>query len=101
MAASTEAKMRTRKRFDKEFKAKVALAALKEDRTLAELASHFGVHGNQISQWKRQAIAGLPETFSGKHDNGYAEQEGLVAELYKKIGELEVEKDWLKKKSCL
>lgn len=93
--------MRIRKRFDKEFKAKVALAALKEDRTLAELASHFGVHSNQISQWKRQVMAGLAEIFSGKHDNGHADQEGLLAELYKKIGELEMEKDWLKKKSCL
>ncbi len=89
--------MGTWKRFDKEFKAKVALAALREDRTLAELASHFGVHCNQISRWKSQAIAGLAEIYSGKHDKGHTDQDGLVAELYKKIGELEVEKDWLKK----
>jgi len=90
-----------RKKFDKEFKAKVARAALKEDRTLAELSSHFGVHTNQISRWKSQAIVGLLEVFSGKYDNGHQNQDDLVAELYKKIGELEVEKDWLKKKSCL
>lgn len=90
-----------RKRFEKEFKAKVALAALKEDRTLAELASHFGVHGVQISQWKRQALSGLAEIFSGKQGNRRADQDGLVAELYQKIGELEMQKDWLKKKSCL
>lgn len=101
MAASTEAKMKTRKRFDKEFKAKVALAALREDRTLAELSSHFGVYGGQISRWKSQALSGLADIFSGKHDNGHNDQAGLVAELYKKIGELEMEKDWLKKKSCL
>jgi transposase len=93
--------MSIRKRFDKEFKAKVALAALKEDRTLSELASHFGVHSNQISKWKSQAVAGLANIFSGKSDNAPMGQDGLVAELYKKIGELEVEKDWLKKKSCL
>lgn len=92
--------MGTRKRFDKEFKSKVALAALKEDRTLAELSSHFGVHGNQISRWKSQAAEGLAEIFSGKQDSGRVDRDGLVAELYRKIGELEVEKDWLKKKSC-
>ena len=93
--------MGIRKRFDKEFKAKVALAALKEDRTLAELSSHYGVHCNQISKWKHQAMSGLADIFSGKHDHGHVDQEGLVAELYKKIGELEMEIDWLKKKSCL
>lgn len=95
--------MRTRKYFDSEFKSKAALAALREDRTLAELASHFGVHGNQISRWKRIVIEALPEILSGKRGNGRRdpEQEGLVAELYKKIGELEMEKDWLKKKLSL
>lgn len=94
--------MGTRKHFDNEFKAKVTLAALREDRTLAELASHFGVHGNQISRWKRLAVDVLPEIFSSKRSNGRnADQEGLVAELYQKIGELEMEKDWLKKKLSL
>lgn len=94
--------MRTRKHFDNEFKAKAALAALREDRTLAELAGHFGVHGNQISRWKRIVIEALPDIFSGKRANGRnPDQEELVAELYKKIGELEMEKDWLKKKLSL
>ena len=95
--------MRTRKHFDSEFKAKAALAALREDRTLAELASHFGVHGGQISRWKRIVIEALPEILAGKRGNGRnnPEQDGLVAELYKKIGELEMEKDWLKKKLSL
>lgn len=92
--------MRTRKHFDSEFKAKAVLAALREDRTLAELASHFGVHGNQISRWKGIVIEALPEILAGKRGNGrsHPEQDELVAELYKKIGELEMEKDWLKKK---
>lgn len=94
--------MRTRKHFDNEFKAKAALAALREDRTLAELASHFGVHGNQISRWKRIVIEALPDILAGKRGNGpNPDQEGLAAELYKKIGELEMEKDWLKKKLSL
>lgn len=95
--------MRMKKHFDSEFKAKAALAALREDRTLAELASHFGVHANQISRWKRIVIEALPEILAGRRGNGRhgLEQEGLVADLYKKIGELEMEKDWLKKKLSL
>lgn len=88
-----------RKHFDSEFKAKTALAALREDRTLAELSSHFGVGGNQISRWKGIAIEALPEIFSSKRANGKnPDQALLIGELYKKIGELEMEKDWLKKK---
>lgn len=94
--------MAIKKRFDSGFKAKVALAALKEDRTMAELASHFGVHGTQIGQWKKRALEGLPGVFSGKKGIGQnGDQEALLAELYKKIGELEMEKDWLKKKAML
>ena len=88
-----------RRHFDSEFKAKVALAALREDKTLAELSSRFGVGGNQISQWKQMAMKALPEIFSSKRSNGRSpDQELLIGDLYKKIGELEVEKDWLKKK---
>ena len=92
--------MGMKKHFDSGFKAKVALAALKEDRTMAELASHFGVHGTQVGQWKKMAMEALPGVFSGKKGLGQ-NQEALLAELYKKIGQLEVEKDWLKKKAML
>lgn len=90
-----------RKQFSAEFKAKVALAALREDRTLGELSSHYGVHAIQISRWKKAVIEGIPEIFSKKIGNGEPEQKELIAELYKKIGELEVEKDWFKKKLSL
>lgn len=94
--------MKTRKSFDSDYKAKVALAALREDRTMAELSSQMGVNGNQISRWKRIAIDALPGIFADKKTNGrHPDQEALIAELYRKIGELEVEKDWLKKKSSL
>lgn len=94
--------MKTRKNFESGYKAKVALAALREDRTLAELSSQLGVNGNQISRWKRIAIEALPGIFADKKANGrHPEQEALIAELYRKIGELEVEKDWLKKKLSL
>lgn len=90
-----------KKQFGKEFKAKVALAALREDRTLAELSAHFEVHPIQISRWKRQAAEGLAEIFAGKRANGRREERELASELYKKIGQLEVENDWLKKKLSL
>lgn len=87
-----------RKHFDNGFKARVALSALKEDRTLAELSSEFGVHSTQIGQWKRMAREGLRDIFSGKYSRNNSNQESLMGELYKKIGELEMERDWLKKK---
>ena len=89
--------MGTRKHFDNGFKAKVALAALREDRTLAERESQFGVHGNQISRWKHAAIDGLADVFGNRKNLG-PDQAGLIAELHRKIGEIEMEKDWLKKK---
>lgn len=94
-----ELTMRTRKRFESGFKAKVALAALREDQTLSELSSHFGVNGNQISRWKKQAMEGLSGIFSNRLSHGTnGESEELNGKLYKKIGELEMENDWLKKK---
>jgi transposase len=86
-----------RKHFESGFKAKVALAALREDRTLAELESQFGVRGNQISRWKQIAIQELATVFGDRKNNG-PDQTGLIAELHRKIGEIEMEKDWLKKK---
>lgn len=82
-----------------EFKAKVALAALKGDRTIAELASDFKVHPNQISQWKKQLLESTPEIFSRKRKRQEQQQEELTDRLYQQIGQLKVEVDWLKKKS--
>ena len=81
------------------FKAKVALAAAKGDKTIAELASEYEVHPNQITQWKKQLLESLPEIFSRRRQNGLHEQEDLTAQLYQQIGQLKVELDWLKKKS--
>jgi transposase-like protein len=83
------------------FKAKVALAAAKGDKTIAELASEYEVHPNQITQWKRQLLESLPEIFSRRRQNEQYQQEELTAELYQQIGQLKVELDWLKKKSGL
>ena len=83
------------------FKAKVALAAAKGDKTIAELASEYEVHPNQITQWKKQLFESLPEIFSRRRRNQQREQEELMDQLYQQIGQLKVELDWLKKKSGL
>jgi putative transposase len=100
--ARTETEHRTgrpRRRHSSEFKARVALDALKGQKTLNELASEFGVHPVQIAQWKRQlldASAGVFESGApGRHER---EQEQLVEHLYQEIGQLKVEVDWLRKK---
>jgi len=90
-----------RKKHSKELKARVAMAALQGDRTLAEIASTYGVHPNLVSKWKQQAIESLPDIFErggGTRSNSAASDEEK-ARLYEKIGRLEVEIDWLKKKS--
>ena len=87
-----------RRKFSGAFKAKVALAAVRGDKTTAELAAKFGVHGNQVSAWKKQLLAGAAELFTdgrGREANGVAEEE-----LYEQIGRLKMEIEWLKKKGA-
>ena len=90
------------RKFESAFKARVALEAIKGQKTMAELASVFGVHGTQIATWKKQALSELPGIFSGSRPSrDPAADEALVAMLYQQIGQLKVELDWLKKKSDL
>jgi transposase-like protein len=93
------ANMRTKR--TSEFKAKVALAAIRGDQTIAELASLYKVHPNQITTWKRQAQDQLVAAFDSKRANSSKKDEKLKEELYRQIGQLKVELDWLKKKSGL
>jgi putative transposase len=83
------------------FKAQVALAAAKGDKTIAELASEYQVHPTQITQWKNQLLQSLTEVFSRRRQNDQEHQDELTAQLYQQIGQLKVELDWLKKKSGL
>ena len=90
-----------KKTYEAVFKAKVAIEAIKGEKTIAKIASHYQVHPNRISQWKRQAMEILPEAFNGKRKKADLTTEQREAELYQQIGQLKVELDWLKKKSRL
>lgn len=91
-----------RKLHSKEFKAKVAIEAIKGQRTVNELACEYGVHVSQINTWKKQLLAGASEGFSGNKAREAAEIEAQRDRLYQQIGKLQVELDWLKKKTgCL
>ena len=87
-----------RKTYSGKFKAKVAVAMIREQETVAELAKKFEIHRTLLTRWKKEALEGLPEIFSTRKKRGKADEEALTNELYKQIGQLKVENDWLKKK---
>jgi transposase-like protein len=89
--------MTKRRKFTAEFKAKVALEALRGDRTIQEIAARHQVHPNQVSTWKRQAMDGLGEVFSNGGDQARRAVEAEVHDLHAKIGQLTVERDFLAK----
>jgi putative transposase len=93
--------MTQRKHYSADFKARVALEALKGHHTVNELAGTYGVHPTQIAQWKKHLQSELPQIFSMRRQKREQDQEALQAQLYQHIGQLKVELDWLKKKSGL
>jgi len=86
-----------RTRYSAEFKAKVALEAIKAEQTITELGSRYGLHPNLITNWKRQAIENLAETFSAKAERTRTNDDPQIKELHAKIGQLTVERDFLAK----
>jgi len=90
-----------RKIYSAEFKAKVALAAIKGQHTINEIAATYSVHPNQVMQWKKQALEAIPDSFSQHRARAARSDEELKAQLYQQIGQLKVELDWLKKKAGL
>jgi transposase-like protein len=90
-----------RKQYRAEFKARVALEALKGLKTVNELASTYGVHPTQIAHWKHRLRTEMPDIFSARRDKRERDQEAQQAQLYQQIGQLKVELDWVKKKAGL
>jgi len=86
-----------RKRYSKEFKARVALEAIKGQKTMSEIASEYGVHPNQISNWKKRLNSGASDLFSRGKDREAERLEHERDRLYQKVGQLQIEVDWLKK----
>ncbi len=90
-----------RKQYTAAFKAQVALAALKGDRTVNELAGHYGVHPTLIHGWKQQLLAGAEAVFANGHPAAAADVEARQAELFEQIGRLKMELEWLKKRAAV
>ena len=88
-----------RKRYSAEFKAKVAMEALRGELTTSQLAAKHGVHQTMVGEWKRQAMAGLVTVFSGKAEAKEGIREEELEKLHAKIGQLVVERDFLAKAS--
>ena len=84
-----------RKNYPAKFKAQVALSAIREEATIAELSSRYGIHSTQITQWKRQLLDGAVDCFSSKQEKSSRNHETAVKDLHAKIGELTVERDFL------
>jgi transposase len=89
-----------RKQHNSEFKAKVAIEAIRQQKTINELTAEYGVHATQVNQWKKQALAMIPEAFSGKREKARDSDQQQIDELHRQIGQLIAERDWLKKKSA-
>ena len=87
---------KNRKNYDSKFKAKLALEAVMGEKTISQLSSDYGVHPSQIGMWKKKLLADLPIIFDNKSTGDNKDNE-LESELYRQIGQLKVELDWLKK----
>jgi len=89
--------MKTRRRFSAEFKAKVALEAIRGEQSINELAARYELHPNMITTWKRQAVENMASVFSGSAERSCKAEDDQIKELHAKIGQLTVERDFLAK----
>ena len=90
---------RQRKQYSADLKAKIAVEAVKGQRTVQEIGAHYSIHPSQVTQWKKQLLEGAGDIFSNRRDHAAEADEQLKAELYQQVGKLQMELDWLKKKS--
>ena len=91
----------SRKKYTAAFKLKVVMETYRQERTIAQISSEYGVHSTQIHKWKQKFKRDGPSVFQTGNDSEKENLKELVDELYKQIGQLKVERDWLKKKSEL
>ncbi|MEN9488383.1 MAG: hypothetical protein RL494_648 [Bacteroidota bacterium] len=91
----------TKKQYSAAEKTKIALEAIKGELTTAQISSKYGVHATQISKWKQQALESMQSGFNSKASKEDNDQHELIDKLYRQIGQLSIECDWLKKKSEL
>jgi len=97
-----EEKMKPRRKtYTGAYKAKIVVEAIKGQQTINQLASKYGVHPNLITEWKKQALSGLPQVLSDRRGRDEKAEEELKAQLYQQIGQLKMELEWLKKKAGL
>jgi len=95
---SSGRKVAKKKRHSAEFKAQVALAAMKHETTINELGSRFGLHPTQVTHWKKQLLDGAASIFENGPATAAVDQEKLIADLYEQLGRAHAEMEWLKKK---
>jgi len=88
---------RNRKQYSPDFKARVAMEALKGEETISELAIRFEVHPTQITKWKKELVVGAANIFGADPNKKIKDEKGLINQLYQQIGQLKVEKDFLEK----
>jgi len=87
-----------KKNYDKQFKSRVALEAIKEERTIAEIARHYEVHPNLVTNWKRLLLESIPDLFERPNARRKDEKQEILDDLFNQIGRLKVENEFLKKK---
>ena len=93
--------MKRTKQYSADEKAKIVMEALAGELTIAQITSKYGVHANQIYRWKKEAVESMIAGFKSKSQKVDTGQEDLIKSLYEQLGQLTVEKDWLKKKSSI